>query len=210
MQAVRNSSRGSSLLYSSSAALPTTSQLPSNPSGATQVVQPNPRRVGISKAPTGSTSTLGFGSGDDVTPKPVRGQLPAPVAPNAPRRNNERSASLGNSRIPSTDYGDFHDLVELSEDEETVEQAKRASTTYESFEDSLDLDDDEMIELSKCVESTAHPGKSPPSRARKLNIRDTHEHDDYGGALLSEEERKLLGTVHALRIRFEADTWQTL
>jgi hypothetical protein len=201
MQAVRNSSRGSSLLYSSSATLPTTSQLPSTallPSGATQVVQPSPRGVGISKTPMGSTSTLGFGSGDDVTLKPVRGPLPAPVAPDAPKRNNERTARLSNSRMPSTDYGDFDDLVELSEDDETIEQAKRASTTYGSFEDSLDLDDDEMIELSKRVESAAHPGKSPPSRARKLNIRDTHEHDDYGGALLSEEERKLLGTSQPL------------
>jgi hypothetical protein len=201
MQAVRNSSRGSSLLYSSSATLPTTSQLPSTaslPSGATQVVQPTPRGVRISKTPMGSTSTLGFGSGDDVTLKPVRGPLLAPVAPDAPRRNNERTARLSNSRMPSTDYGDFDDLIELSEDDETIEQAKRASTAYGSFEDSLDLDDDEMIELSKRVESAAHPGKSPPSRARKLNIRDTHEHDDYGGALLSEEERKLLGTSQPL------------
>jgi hypothetical protein len=62
------------------------------------------------------------------------------------------------------------------------------------YGDSLDEDDEEMIELAKRVEVSTQMDKSPPSRARKLNIRDTHEHDDYGGALLSEEERKLLGT----------------
>jgi hypothetical protein len=62
------------------------------------------------------------------------------------------------------------------------------------YGDSLDEDDVEVIELAKRVEVSTQMDNSPPSRARKLNIRDTHEHDDYGGALLSEEERKLLGT----------------
>jgi hypothetical protein len=166
--------------------------------------------MGVSRPLVGSTSTLGFGSGDDVTSKPSRRQLPAPVAPDAPKENHERTSRLSNLRITSTDYGDFEDLVDLDDDDETIDQAKRAPKLHGSFEDSLDLDDDEMIELSKRVESNARPGRSPPSRARKLNIRDTHEHDDYGGALLSEEERKLLGTVHALLVRFEADTGQTL
>lgn len=61
------------------------------------------------------------------------------------------------------------------------------------YGDPLDEDDEEIIKLAKRVEKSAQTGKSPPSRARKLNIRDTHEHDDYGGALLYEEERKLLG-----------------
>jgi hypothetical protein len=61
------------------------------------------------------------------------------------------------------------------------------------YGESLDEDDEELIELTKNIERSAQSDQTPPSRARKLNIRDTHEHDDYGGALLSEEERKLLG-----------------
>lgn len=61
------------------------------------------------------------------------------------------------------------------------------------YGDSLDVDDEEIIELTKNVKKTAQMDKPPPTRARKLNIRDTHVHDDYGGALLTEEERKLLG-----------------
>lgn len=66
------------------------------------------------------------------------------------------------------------------------------------FGDSFDEEDEEIIELAKRIEKSAQTEKSPPARARKLNIRDTHEHDDYGGALLSEEERKLLGTSSGL------------
>lgn len=66
------------------------------------------------------------------------------------------------------------------------------------FGDSFDEKDEEIIELAKRIEKSAQTEKSPPARARKLNIRDTHEHDDYGGALLSEEERKLLGTSASL------------
>jgi hypothetical protein len=185
--------------------LPNTSQLPSTaslPSGATQVLPSTPHGVGVSEPQVGSTSTLGFGSGDDVTLKPFRRQMPALVVSDAPRGNHERTSRLSNFRMPSIDYGEFEDLVDLDDDDEMIEQAKRASTTYGSFEDALDLDDDEMIKLSKRVENTAQPGKSAPSRARRLNIRDTHEHDDYGGALLSEEERKLLGTVHTLWVGF--------
>ena len=60
------------------------------------------------------------------------------------------------------------------------------------------MDDEEIIELTKKIEKSAQVEKSPPSRARKLNIRDTHEHDDYGGALLPEEERNLLGMGNLL------------
>ena len=68
-------------------------------------------------------------------------------------------------------------------------------THAEDFEKSIHEDDDEMIELAKRIEMSATPGdKSPPTRARKLNIRETHQYDDYGGALFTEEERELLGT----------------
>jgi hypothetical protein len=58
-----------------------------------------------------------------------------------------------------------------------------------------DYDDDDMIELSKRIEKSAGSKETtPPARARKFNIRETHEYDDYGGALFTEEERELLGT----------------
>jgi hypothetical protein len=73
-----------------------------------------------------------------------------------------------------------------------------------------ELDEDDVIGLSKRVKLAARGKKSPPSRARKLNIRDTHAHDDYGGALLSDEEMKLLGMSLLPWVRRLADTRQTL
>jgi hypothetical protein len=63
------------------------------------------------------------------------------------------------------------------------------------YESDGDYDDDDMIELSKRIEKSAGSKETtPPARARKFNIRETHKYDDYGGALFTEEERELLGT----------------
>jgi len=150
MQAVRDSSRGGSLLYSSSAALPSTAQ-GVKLDQAHVVPTPTPRPASDCKPMTRS----------------FRGQLLTPVASDAPTESNEYISQ-------QTSRQEIHSDVE-------------------DFGDSLDEDDEEVIELAKLVEKSGQMEKSPPSRARKLNIRDTHEHDDYGGALLSEEERKLLG-----------------
>lgn len=149
MQAVQNSSKGSSLLYSSSATL-----------------TPSTQEAVFAPPSVGSTATLGFSSDSDTTSEFHR-SLPTPLASDAATESNERTA-----------HRSQHEVLQNQPEE---------------FGDSIDEDDDEMIELAKRIEKTAQPGQSPPSRARKLNIRDTHEHDDYGGALLSEEERKLLG-----------------
>jgi hypothetical protein len=62
-------------------------------------------------------------------------------------------------------------------------------------EDDGDEDEDDMTELAKRIEKSAGSKEtSLPARARKFNIRETHEYDDYGGALFTEEERELLGT----------------
>lgn len=153
MQAVRNSSKGSSLLYSSSATL-----------------APSTQGVGFTPPSIGSTATLGFSSDSDAAPEP-HASLPTPLASDAATESNGRTARRNHPQVTQSHSGEF--------------------------EDSLDEDDDEMIELAKRVEKQATAGQSPPSRARKLNIRDTHEHDDYGGALLSEEERRLLGIISA-------------
>lgn len=155
MQAVRNSSRGISLLYTSSEALPST----------TQSVRPT-------RASVGSTPTLGPESDRQIKTQSSRGQLFTPVASDDPTEGNEY--------VPQEDYG--HESQSDSGD----------------FWDSFDEEDEEIIELAKRIEKSTQTDKSPPARARKLNIRDTHEHDDYGGALLSEEERKLLGKLRSL------------
>lgn len=80
--------------------------------------------------------------------------------------------------------------------ENHVRRSSRQTLRSDSgdFGEPIDEEDDEVIELTKRAERSARSGQSPPARARKLNIRDTHAHDDYGGALLTDEERKLLGT----------------
>lgn len=72
---------------------------------------------------------------------------------------------------------------------------RKLRSDYDDFEKSIHEDDEnEMIELGKRIEkSVTSGGKSPPTRARKLNIRETHQYDDYGRALFTEEERELLG-----------------
>ena len=157
MQAVRNSSRGISLLYSSSAALPSATQ-------GTKLPQ----------ASVGPTPTLRADSNREVTTQSSRGQLFTPVASDVPTEGNEHASQQDCHRVTQSESGEYGT--------------------------SLDVDDEEIIELTKKIEKSAQMEKSPPSRARKLNIRDTHEHDDYGGALLSEEERKLLGMSNPLSL----------
>ena len=155
MQAVRNSSKGSSLLYSSSATLPSAAQ-----------------GVKLTQASVGPTPTLGPESSRTTTTQSSRGQLLTPVVSDDPTEDNVHVSKP-----------DFHHEI---------------PSGFGDYGDSLDEDDEEVIELTKHIEKAAHMEKSPPARARKLNIRDTHEHDDYGGALLSEEERKLLGMSYSL------------
>lgn len=149
MQAVRNSSRGVSLLYSSSASSP-----------------PKAHGLENTRPSIGSTPTLAFSSGGIATLDTHPQQTTTPIVSDAAIHDEEQTLSQ-------------HDRVLQGETNE--------------FENLMSEDDDEMIELAKRVEKHAPADKSPPSRACKLNIRDTHEHDDYGGALLSVEERKILG-----------------
>lgn len=123
----------------------------------------------------GPSPTLGFGSDRQITTQSSRGQLFTPVASDAPTESNEHVSQQDCDQEIQSDSGDFGN--------------------------SFDEEDEEIVELANRIEKSAQTEKSPPSRARKLNIRDTHEHDDYGGALLSEEERKLLGTSSTLWLR---------
>ena len=125
------------------------------------------------RAPVGSTPTLRPDSDRQTTTQSSRGQLFTPVPSDAPTEDNEHVSQQN------------HDQKEIQSDSG-------------DFGDSFDIEDEEIIELAKRVEKSAQADKSPPSRARNLNIHDTHDHDDYGGALLSEEERRLLGSSSTL------------
>jgi hypothetical protein len=105
-------------------------------------------------------------------------QLPTPVNSDTPTEISERSSHRPKLKTLPTDSEDFDSPVhEIDED------------------DDEDDDEDEMIELAKRIEQSAGSKEtSPPARAHKFNIRETHEYDNYGGALFTEEERELLGT----------------
>lgn len=185
MQAVRNSSRGVSLLYSSSATYPSATQgvrATQVSIGPTPTLRPDPDRhittkqgVRPTRASVGSTLTLGRDADRQITTQPSRGQLFTPVASHDPTEGNEHVSQPNFHHEIQNDPGDFGEP--------------------------FDEEDEEIIELAERIEKSAQTAKSPPSRAHKLNIRDTHEHDDYGGALLSVEERKLLGTSSGLWVR---------
>jgi hypothetical protein len=101
-------------------------------------------------------------------------QLPTPVNSDTPTETVERSTRLHKHKTIRTETEDLAISI---------------------HDDDGDYDDDDMIELAKRVEKSAGSKEtSPPARARKFNIRETHEYDDYGGALFTEEERELLGT----------------
>ena len=119
------------------------------------------------RASVGPTPTLMPDSDRQITTQSSRGQLFTPVASDDPPEGNEDVSQPDLHQEIHSDFGDFGDM--------------------------FDEEDEEIIELAKRIEKSAQTENSPPSRARKLNIRDTHEHDDYGGALLTEEERKILG-----------------
>ena len=104
-------------------------------------------------------------------------QLPTPVNSDTPTDVEKRSSRRSKAKTLQAFQADSEDF------ENPV------------HEDDEDDDEDEMIELAKRIEKSASSKEtSPPARARKFNIRETHEYDDYGGALFTEEERELLGT----------------
>lgn len=95
-------------------------------------------------------------------------QLPTPVNSDPSTRPTGCTIPATSSRVPRTDSGDYGELSDGA--------------------------DNELIELTKRIETSDKSGERLPSRERRLNIRDVDEHEDYGGALLTEEDRKLLGT----------------
>jgi hypothetical protein len=77
-------------------------------------------------------------------------------------------------------------------------QSKREATPILTLDEEFIVSDnegqDEIAELVDAVEEAeARRSSTPPARERKLNMREVDKHEDYGGALLSNEERQLLG-----------------
>lgn len=87
----------------------------------------------------------------------------------------------------------------------TRKQPSRISknvATVQTEEDFLELidsdDDDAMDELAEAAEDSAVQREpTAPTRTVKQNMRTVDEHEDYGGALLSEAENKLLEELRA-------------
>ena len=120
-------------------------------------------------------------------------QFPTPVNSDAPTEVEKRSSRRSKAKTLPAFQGDAGDFeIPVHEDDE-------------------DDDEDEMIELAKRIEKSAGSKEtSPPTRARKFNIRETHEYDNYGGALFTEEKRELLGTsVHGSISASTTDATQT-
>lgn len=79
-------------------------------------------------------------------------------------------------------------------------------TNSEEFGCPIDESDDDSVELVKRVNKLEMIRKYPSLRERRLNIRDVDENEDYGGALFTVEERRLLGiSPSKVTFRLSAD-----
>lgn len=79
-----------------------------------------------------------------------------------------------------------------------IDASKRRPTLFltpdEEFVLLADSDEDKIAECWMAEESAAiQRSPTPPYRDRKLNLRDVDPHEDYGGALLSDADQRLLG-----------------
>lgn len=64
------------------------------------------------------------------------------------------------------------------------------------------LDDEVMADLAAAVEQdTTHRNRTPPPRLHKQNVKEVDEHDNYGGALLDEAEKKFLNGLRAASVK---------
>jgi len=165
MQAIQSSQAGGSTLYSSSTGCPTTEYS----------VLSTPTFTRSTPLPVSSRSAV-------TTSDPPQTQLPTPVNSDTPLEVAKRSSHRSKIKTSQADLEALEDPVQDDDEDD-------------DGDDDGDDDDDEMVELAKRIEKSAGSKEtSPPARARKFNIRETHEYDDYGGALFTEEERELLGT----------------
>lgn len=75
-------------------------------------------------------------------------------------------------------------------------ETKRGRANNDAIMIDSDDEDEEMIELEKAVKAAEKAGLKP--RLRKQNMRDVGQHEDYGGGLLDELEKRFLGESNAV------------
>ncbi|CAK3996301.1 Hypothetical predicted protein [Lecanosticta acicola] len=75
-----------------------------------------------------------------------------------------------------------------------------SSDEFHDIEELIDVDDEDLVNFAKSVEQAVGDWPSTPTkRARKDNIRDVDEHEDYGGALLTQAEKDVIKQMDAKR-----------
>lgn len=84
-----------------------------------------------------------------------------------------------------------------------IETSKRRPTILltpdEEFMHLADFDEDTLAECWMAEEpASIERSPTPPYRDRKLNLRDVDPHEDYGGALLSDADQRLLGMAEVV------------
>lgn len=137
-------------------------------------------------------------------------------AKNTPSSSQQGRLIRQHPGIDSLDFGTHFD----EDDEELIEIAKRIEENFTKhqkpppisrhshsephemyrdvengyFDEFIGGEDEELInELAKTIDQSNKSKKFPPPRDWKLNMREVQENEDYGGALLTEDERTLLG-----------------
>ena len=134
-----------------------------------------------------------IGDDDDVAEtlalaEDIESKAKAPHETSASSSSKTHFPTPANSDAPASQHGN--------------ENPRRRNSTPilnldEEFIELSDGDEPEIIDLTMTVERTAvQRSPTPPPRERKLNMREVHAHEDYGGALLSEAERQLLGRFY--------------
>lgn len=106
---------------------------------------------------------------------------------------------------PSVNYVDQDGFITIEDTESSDDGlAQRRSTTTRRRTRSSEkigaddgfgeIDDDDILESAMTIDDAiVNRPATPPPRGRKQNMRDVDEHEDYGGALLTTDDLKLLG-----------------
>ena len=98
------------------------------------------------------------------------------------------------------DDTDSSDDVPLRRRSNTTRRRTRGSETITAEDGFGDIDDDDILESAMAIDDAiVNRPATPPPRGRKQNMRDVDEHEDYGGALLTTDDLKLLGVSSFIR-----------
>lgn len=120
-------------------------------------------------------------------------------------RRTTRPKKAVNYRVEQT----FPDIEEVkdaqpepSKQAATKARRRRSTMTLDDEDDFGELAEEDVAELADEVEKVVAERQplTPPPRGRKQNMREVDEHEDYGGALLSNAERVLLGEYRSSNV----------